>query len=214
LDSSNQWRTTAETRETEFISPVPSSGKPREIDLGLIFLRWIFLLALILVFRSWLHNGFDLISNDRLKWADVPVSYDGVAVKRAYSCLPGSPINKKIPPQLDQSILGTPLRVAGVTYEKGLGTYSPSKIVFDLSGKVKRFSCLIGMDETADDAGTAFFRVFADGREIYTSPSMWREMEAQPVDLDVSGANSLCLEVEPYGNQGCADWLDIHWDRE
>jgi hypothetical protein len=188
--------------------------EPRPSKLGLIILRWIFVLALILVFRSWFHNGFIMLGNARLSWTHSLSFYEGVPIKRAFSGAMHPSTRQSLPPQANKSINGLPLRVGEKSYEKGIGTHCPSEIVFDLGGRIKRFSCLVGVNAEADGAAILVFRVFADGQKLYESPYMSPIMEPLPVDLDVAGKKSLCLEVAAYGNYGPADWLEIKMERE
>lgn len=181
----------------------------------ILFMRFLFLTGVVLGFFSWVWSGFSLLSNDHLVLNRTISSFNGISIKWSYSGIMDGGAIQGPPPQLNKSITGKPLNVAGRTYENGIGTFSPSKIIFDLKGNVKHFSCLVGVEGDIDDGRVTVFRIFADGNKIYESPPMARKMTPQPVDLDISGKRDLCLEVLPYNYHpfpDCADWLNIKFD--
>jgi len=59
----------------------------------------------------------------------------------------------------DKSVKGLPLLIAGRKFNRGLGTHSNSKLVFDLQGKYKEFHAWTGIDDGAEKSGSAIFRV-------------------------------------------------------
>lgn len=174
----------------------PENLNKRPVEMML--LCWVFGVALFLSVFSLIRNGFAMLSNDRIAWIKTLPTIDGIPVKGSYTGFMTSTPNQGASPKMNQSILGTPLSVSGKIYTEGIGTFSPSKIILDLAGKVKIFSCLVGMDARADDSSVVIFRVFADGEKVYESPAMSRNMEPQPVHVDLVGKKNLCLEVDPY----------------
>ena len=54
----------------------------------------------------------------------------------------------------DLSVTGRPIRIAGKTYEKGLGTHAPGEMVFRLNGKHKKFAADVGVDDEGGPTGS------------------------------------------------------------
>src|SRR5262249_37039635 len=72
----------------------------------------------------------------------------------------------------DASVEGHPLRLAGQTYDRGLGTQSRTLLAYKLTRGDRRFQALVGLDDTAGPLGSVVFRVLVDGRERFASPPM------------------------------------------
>ncbi len=107
------------------------------------------------------------------------------------------------------SVWGKPMVIAGKSYLRGIGTHAPSKIVYALDGKYRRFQASAGADNAT--APTITFEVRIDGRKCWESGLMKREDAAESLDLDVTNAKTLELVVGDGGNgigANHADWAD------
>ncbi|GAA1883676.1 beta-galactosidase [Lapillicoccus jejuensis] len=105
---------------------------------------------------------------------------------------------------------GHPLTVAGAVYAKGLGTNAVSDVTLYTAGRCTRFTGSVGVDDETGGAGTVTFSVLADGKAVYTSPVLRGHQAAVPVDVDVSGAQSVDLVVGDGGDgngNDHGDWL-------
>lgn len=94
-----------------------------------------------------------------------------------------------------------PTRVA-----RGLGTHAPSKIVYDLGGRFRRFESLIGVHGpvSEDGHGTVVFKVVADGNQIYESRVLRGGGAFRTLSVPVAGVRRLELLVSDAGdNAGC-----------
>ena len=126
-----------------------------------------------------------------------------------------------------QSVDGHPLTVGGVKYESGFGTHPESAILFRADGKVLAFDALVAIDDDAANAGsgnsygkpTAQFRVWADGRVVWSSGEL--KLGQKPVEAHVSlvGAREIVLETTGGGKWSAfdaanADWLDARFTCE
>ncbi len=112
-------------------------------------------------------------------------------------------------PQKNRSVWEKPMTIAGKRYYRGVGTHSPSTLVYALDGKYTRFQAWAGADGATTP--TITFEVWADGERRWESGYMTREDPAKRVDLDMSGVQTLELRVGDGGNdfQGDhADWAD------
>ncbi|MFE6736058.1 alpha-N-acetylglucosaminidase TIM-barrel domain-containing protein [Microbacterium sp. NPDC057650] len=109
---------------------------------------------------------------------------------------------------------GAPIRLAGVQYEKGLGTNSPTTIEFNLGAKCTAFRATVGIDDIMNKAGASpnvIFRVYTDDDLRFDSGAMTKGL-AKEVAIDVTGAKILRLVVDPNAAgspAGQAEW----WDR-
>ena len=116
------------------------------------------------------------------------------------------------PYEMDRSVAGRELRLAGNTYDKGVGLHSESRLTFNLAGEYRRFEAIVGLDDLTGQGGSVRVRVLVDGkaREVgdkeLTSAAGPRELR-----VDVAGAKELTLVVE-FGSGGdvCdhVNWAD------
>jgi len=115
------------------------------------------------------------------------------------------------PYRRDTTVDGHPLRLAGQTYDRGLGCQSRTLLAYRLATGDRRFQALVGLDDGAGPLGSVVFRVLIDGRERYASPPMSVRDVPQFIDIDVAGAKSLILATE-FGERGevrdHADWVE------
>ena len=141
---------------------------------------------------------------------DVDLDFDGVGTKWGYA---GWSAKGDANPCLNRNIQNHPMNINGHPFLQGIGTHSPSEIVFDLQGAVKHFSCKAGVDLGAGAEGSVIFVVSADKKKLFTSPLMTTQRDPVTIDLDVTGAKELSLYVDPAGqnNWDQADWADIHF---
>ena len=126
-----------------------------------------------------------------------------------------------------QSVDGHPLTVGGVKYESGFGTHPESAILFRADGKVLAFDALVAIDDDAKTAGsgksygkpTAQFRVWADGRVVWSSGDL--KLGQKPVEAHVNLAGAREIVLETTGGRewtafdaANADWLDARFTCE
>jgi hypothetical protein len=144
------------------------------------------------------------------------------------------------PPKRALSFNFEPIRVADRERSHGLGLHAPSDLTLRLAGHAKRFQAEVGLDavvakyrrpvDRSDlkaaqkyvyagstnltdfyQGGTVVFRALVDGEERFNSGVMTLESGARQVDLDLTGAKTLRLVVEPTEDGSFADlaaWAD------
>ncbi len=111
--------------------------------------------------------------------------------------------------QLNRSVWEKPMTIGGQRFLRGLGTHSPSEIVYTLDGKYSRFTAWAGADQATNPTITMAVRV--DGNLAWESGTLTRDTEPQRVDVGVAGAQRLELIVGDGGNgvgADHADWAD------
>jgi alpha-galactosidase len=115
-------------------------------------------------------------------------------------------------PRVDKSVDNHPLTIAGVKFDKGLGTHAASVLHIDLQGDAKRFTASVGVDdEVKKDRGSVVFEIHGDGKLLWKSKTLETGQTAEKVDVDLSGVKKLILLVSDAGdgvNYDHADWAD------
>ncbi len=116
------------------------------------------------------------------------------------------------PYEMDRSVGGGRLRVAGHTFDKGIGLHSDSRLTFDLGGAYRRFESTVGLDNLGGRGGSVRIRVLVDGQaKIGDDKELSIATGPREVNVDVTGAKELTLVVE-FGNGGDVgdhvDWAD------
>ncbi|OIJ94689.1 beta-galactosidase [Streptomyces sp. MUSC 14] len=108
------------------------------------------------------------------------------------------------PVERDQSVGGTaandgtPLKLGGTVYAKGLGTNSPSDVLVYLAGRCSRFTATVGVDN--GDPGTITFTVLLDGKVLTTTPVLDGKSAPLALDVPVTGGQVLDLSVGDGGD--------------
>ncbi|MFD0072234.1 endo-alpha-N-acetylgalactosaminidase family protein [Streptomyces sp. NPDC127166] len=103
---------------------------------------------------------------------------------------------------------GTPLRIGGVTYAKGLGTHAPAKVRYYLGGRCTSLTAEVGVDDVQTTRGSVQFSVLADGTEKAKSPVLRAADPAWQLTADVTGASYVDLVVGDGGDGNGNDHAD------
>ncbi|MFI2486163.1 glycoside hydrolase family 97 catalytic domain-containing protein [Promicromonospora kroppenstedtii] len=112
---------------------------------------------------------------------------------------------------------GNPLRIAGVTYAKGVGMHATGSVTAWLGGTCTAFTAQVGIDDEVLDkpgdtgVGSVRFAVYGDGEPLAETPVLSNDDGAVALDVDVTGVRRLRL-VADEGSDGKnfdhADWAD------
>src|SRR5262249_30702983 len=117
------------------------------------------------------------------------------------------------PPVGDGSVKGRDLRLAGNTFDKGLGVHSACRMTYDLAEGYKRFEALVGLDDATGRGGSVRIQVLVDGKSQKTGSDGESTHRKGPIALrvDLAGAKQLTLVVD-FGERGDVqddvDWVD------
>ncbi|NUK34368.1 NPCBM/NEW2 domain-containing protein [Streptomyces lunaelactis] len=103
---------------------------------------------------------------------------------------------------------GSPLKIGGVAYAKGLGSHAPAKVRYYLGGKCASFTAEVGVDEVQVSRGSVQFSVLADGSEKVKSPVLKATDAAWSLTADVSGATYVDLVAADGGDGNGNDHAD------
>lgn len=98
----------------------------------------------------------------------------------------------------DGSVVGDALRLAGSTYDRGVGMHSESRLTYDLGGDYRRFEALVGLDDRTGRGGSVRVKVLVDGkpRDLGFDRELTVRDGPLPLRVDVRGARELTLVVE------------------
>ena len=129
--------------------------------------------------------------------------------------------------QIQKSVDGHALTVAGKTYARGFGTRPESVILFRANGKVTAFDALVAIDDDAKSAGTgksygqptARFKVWADCRVVWDSGAVKLGQRPVAAHADLTGAKEIVLETTgghawTAYEAANADWIDARFTYE
>jgi alpha-galactosidase len=108
-------------------------------------------------------------------------------------------------PLIDKNCVDKPMRIAGESFDRGVGTHANSLIHIQLDGKTQKFTAKVGVDDETRGKGTISFRVYGDERKLFDSGLMKGGQPAKAVDVPLEGVRHLMLVVGSGGD-------DIHFD--
>ncbi|MDX9973849.1 MAG: NPCBM/NEW2 domain-containing protein, partial [FCB group bacterium] len=106
-----------------------------------------------------------------------------------------------------------PLKIAGKTYQKGLGMHAPSETIFELGGGFLKLEAEVGVQVQGNPAGTVEFKVLVDGKEVFSSGVMKDGDPAKPVSISLQGAQELQLITTDAGDGitcDAANWANFN----
>ena len=148
-----------------------------------------------------------------LPWADVT----SVAVKsdRLVFLSDARPVESRQRPivtlgrpwQADKNVTGGPLRIAGRSFDKGIGVQSRSELAFAQPGAFDVLAASIGVDDSASGRGDCEFVVLGDGKELFRGRKRGGE-EAEEIRVSTAGVKLLTLVVEPGADLDLSDHAD------
>jgi hypothetical protein len=120
---------------------------------------------------------------------------------------------------LDGSVAGHPLRLAGGTYDKGLGLHSACRISYDLGRRYQWFTALVGLDDRTGREGSVRIQVLVDGKpqDLGRDDELTGRDAPRALRVRVAGARELTLVVD-FGRHGDVgdhvDWADARLIKE
>ena len=120
-------------------------------------------------------------------------------------------LDLKWPYRTDRSVLGARLHGGGCVYWKGLGMHRAARLTYLLKEPYRRFQAELAIDDETGGRGSVGFRVFVDGRQVYTSPVVRGGQKPVPISVNLEGAKRFDLIID-FADRGDefdhADWLD------
>lgn len=114
-------------------------------------------------------------------------------------------------PQPGKSVIGEPLTLGGVKYERGVGSHAGSELAIKLTGKAKLFRAMVGVDDETKGMGSVVFSILLDGKMAARTAVMRGGDKPVLIGAKLDGAELMVLTVEDAGdniNFDHADWAD------
>jgi len=111
--------------------------------------------------------------------------------------------------QIDKSVQGKPLTIAGQTYPHGIGTHAFSVLYLDLNGQARRFKMQIGVDDETAGRGTITCKIYADEKKVYDSGVIKAHAKPVLIDLDLTGIKYMYLVITDGGDGIGFDHVDL-----
>jgi hypothetical protein len=109
--------------------------------------------------------------------------------------------------QIDKSVTGKPLTIAKKRYKKGIGTHANGMLRYNLDGKYKRLTAVLGLDEDEFCSNGIQIKIFGDGNLLANTGKLGQG-EEYLLDIPLSEVKQLIFEMDGLGDIGC-DHLDI-----
>lgn len=103
---------------------------------------------------------------------------------------------------------GAAITLDGVAYAKGIGAHAPSEVKASLGGNCTTFTAKIGVDDEVEDRGKITFKVAVDGVVKFTSDLLTGTSPTVPVSVDVTGGQTLSLQITDAGDGVTSDHGD------
>jgi hypothetical protein len=98
----------------------------------------------------------------------------------------------------DRNLDGSPLKLGGVRYDRGIVVHSKALLAWNLNGGYTRLRALVGIADIVADQGDCAASLIADGKELWHRDSIKGGDKPIPLDLDLGGVHRLELHVD-YG---------------
>jgi len=111
----------------------------------------------------------------------------------------------------NHNVRGEPLRVAGDTFDRGIGVHSRSRLIYDLRGEFRELVTSYGIDDDSGPLADVTVIIQVDGQRRYEQKNVRAGKLHGPVRLDVTKARQLELIVDfgEYGDiQDRFNWID------
>ena len=120
--------------------------------------------------------------------------------------------------QANRSVVSNTLAIGGVGFAHGVGTHAPSRAVVRLDGRPTRFQARVGVNDAGRrEPGSVEFLVLGDEQTLFRSGVMRGGDPARPVDLVITGATAVTLQVTDGGDNNFSDhavWADASFTYE
>ena len=116
------------------------------------------------------------------------------------------------------AVEGGSLRIAGKTYQNGLGSHAVSEIPVTVPAGAARFTGAAGVDDTQGAGkGAVKFRILSGNTVLWESPVLKSGDVAAVFDIAVPSTlhRKIYLQADDLGDNSYdhADWVDLRWEK-
>jgi hypothetical protein len=98
----------------------------------------------------------------------------------------------------DADLDGGPIQLGGARYAHGVSMHSKATLTWDLGGQYARLRALAGIADLVAPEGDCAVDILADGKSLWSRPSVRGGDKPIALDLDLAGAKTLEVRVD-YG---------------
>lgn len=111
---------------------------------------------------------------------------------------------------INESVMGTPLKIGQRHFEHGLGTHANSEIVVSFPvGSARTLKALVGVDSNRGTLGSVQFLVEIGGKNVFRSQTLRGSDEAMPVDVEIPPqVDQMILKVDMTADGPSSDHAD------
>lgn len=109
--------------------------------------------------------------------------------------------------QINKSVTGKPLTIANKRYKNGIGSHASGVLKYNLEGKYKSLSAVIGLDEDEFCSNGAQVKVLGDNTLLADTQKLAQGKDFV-LNVSLDGVKQLVFEMDALGNINC-DHVDI-----
>ena len=121
-------------------------------------------------------------------------------------------LSTKWPTQINQNVLGQPMRVGKQNFARGIGVHTTSVLTYELDGSFENLTLRAGLDDSSMPYGVADLQVVLDGKTIWEKKGVKAGEISDVLKLPVKGGRKLELKATQAANldvQGRVDWVNV-----
>jgi len=106
---------------------------------------------------------------------------------------------------LNRLCVGGDMHINGTVYWRGFGVAAPSRIVVPLGGGAEKMDLTIGMADGREGGGTAEFKIWGDGKLLFSSGKVKYGDPARKLELGLDGVREMVWELTDAGDGNVGD---------
>ncbi len=158
---------------------------------------------------TWQVGAVVNISADRIVRLDIVGGrWEWLASHRPISVQDTPMLSLHWEPVTNRNVLGGPIKVAGESFEHGIGVHSRSSLTYDLKESYNEFVTSFGIDDDSGPLADVSVVILVDGRRRLEETNIRRGKLRGPIRLNVAGAKRIELVVDFGENGGLQDRFD------
>ncbi|HEX4071344.1 MAG TPA: NPCBM/NEW2 domain-containing protein [Planctomycetaceae bacterium] len=113
--------------------------------------------------------------------------------------------------RVNESLSGGPILLRDGKHSRGISVHAKTVLTYAIGGRFQRFRAKLGFQLPEGEMGDASIRVLGDDKPLFMKSSLRGDGPVEPLDLDVSGVETLTLAVDFGRHEDIGDrvvWAD------
>ena len=113
--------------------------------------------------------------------------------------------------RVNESLSGGPILLRDGKHSRGISVHAKTVLTYAIGGRFQRFRAKLGFQLPEGELGDASIRVLGDDKPLFVRSSLRGDGPVEPLDLDVSGVETLTLAVDFGRHEDIGDrvvWAD------